>query len=161
VPDASGLSSAQMLQITREFNFSESAFVLPSVNDCTRRVRIFTPATEVPFAGHPNIGTAFVLASIGELGDIASRTEVMFDEQAGRVPIAIHREGSGFRCVLTAPQSFSTGASVDLALVASALSLAPDDIVTRTHPPQVASVGCLFSLSRFGTSTRCRARGSQ
>ena len=87
VPEASGLSDVQMQQIAREFNFSESAFVFPPVDDCTRRVRIFTPATEVPFAGHPNVGTAFVLASIGELGEIGSRTVVTFDEKAGRVPV--------------------------------------------------------------------------
>ena len=57
LPDAEGLSSRQMQQIAREFNYSESTFVLPS-DGCTRNVRIFTPTQEFPFAGHPNIGTA-------------------------------------------------------------------------------------------------------
>ena len=61
LPDAAGLSETQMQQIAREFNFSESAFVFPPEKGHTRKVRIFTPTTEVPFAGHPNIGTAFVL----------------------------------------------------------------------------------------------------
>ena len=62
--DAEGLGTRQMQQIAREFNFSESTFVFPPEQGNTRRVRIFTPATEVPFAGHPNVGTAFVLASL-------------------------------------------------------------------------------------------------
>ena len=61
LPDATGLSSVQMQQIAREFNFSESTFVLPSQRGYTRNVRIFTPTQEIPFAGHPNIGTAFTL----------------------------------------------------------------------------------------------------
>jgi trans-2,3-dihydro-3-hydroxyanthranilate isomerase len=67
LPKADGLSDHQMQQITREFNFSESAFVFPAKAGNTRHVRIFTPAGEIPFAGHPNVGTAFVLASAGDL----------------------------------------------------------------------------------------------
>ena len=59
LPHAEGLSGDQMLQIAREFNFSETTFVLPPESGHTRRVRIFTPGSEIPFAGHPNIGTAF------------------------------------------------------------------------------------------------------
>src|SRR5215213_10167055 len=67
-PDARGLDADQMARIAREFNFSESTFVLPpSDPKHTRRVRIFTPAGEIPFAGHPTVGTAFVLANTGEL----------------------------------------------------------------------------------------------
>jgi trans-2,3-dihydro-3-hydroxyanthranilate isomerase len=144
IPEASGLSDVQMQQIAREFNFSESAFVFPPVDDCTRRVRIFTPATEVPFAGHPNVGTAFVLASIGELGEIGSRTVVTFDEKAGRVPVEIHHDGADLQCVVTAPRLLSVDSVVDRGLVSAALSLTPDDIVASTHPPQVASVGLPF-----------------
>jgi trans-2,3-dihydro-3-hydroxyanthranilate isomerase len=144
IPEASELSDVQMQQIAREFNFSESAFVFPPVDDCTRRVRIFTPATEVPFAGHPNVGTAFVLASIGELGEIGSRTVVTFDEKAGRVPVEIHHDGTDLQCVVTAPRLLSVDSVVDGGLVSAALSLTPDDIVASTHPPQVASVGLPF-----------------
>src|SRR6202451_2612120 len=63
VLDAEGLSAAQMQSIALEFNYSETTFVLPPDNSThTAKVRIFTPRTEVPFAGHPNVGTAFVLA---------------------------------------------------------------------------------------------------
>src|SRR5262245_54578831 len=83
LPNADGLSDEQMQQITREFNLSETTFVFPAEAGHTRHVRIFTPAREVPFAGHPNVGTAFVLASIGELGEIHSSLGVTFEEKAG------------------------------------------------------------------------------
>ncbi len=98
LPQADGLSDRQMQQVAREFNFSESAFVFPSEAGHTRRVRIFTPTAEVPFAGHPNIGTAFVLATAGELGESDDSTTVTFEEKAGLVPIAIHRrDGQSLR----------------------------------------------------------------
>ena len=65
LPDARGLTDKQMQQIARVFNFSESTFVFPPENGNTKKVRIFTPSTEVPFAGNQNIGTEFVLASLG------------------------------------------------------------------------------------------------
>lgn len=121
LPEASGLSGARMQQIAREFNFSESTFVLPSAT-CTRQVRIFTPVAELVFAGHPNVGTAFVLAAIGELGQIDDATTVTFDEKAGRVPVRIRRQGTGFRCVLSAPEALSIGEAVDPTLIAAAAS---------------------------------------
>lgn len=69
VLDADALTTEQMQAIAREFNYSESSFVLrPSDSNHTARVRIFTPTVEVPFAGHPNVGTAFILASAGVAG---------------------------------------------------------------------------------------------
>ena len=144
LPEASGLSDAQMQQIAREFNFSESTFVLPSTTGCTRRVRIFTPGAELPFAGHPNVGTAFVLATIGALGEIGAEATVTFEEKAGGVPVQIRREGDGFRCVLSAPEPLSIGKGVDVSLAANAISISPADVVTSTHAPQAASVGLAF-----------------
>jgi hypothetical protein len=64
LPDARGLSDADMQKIAREFNYSETTFILPPDNPKhTARVRIFTPACELPFAGHPNVGTGYVLAT--------------------------------------------------------------------------------------------------
>lgn len=144
LPQATGLSDRQMQQIAREFNFPESTFVLPSETR-TRRVRIFTPAQEMPFAGHPNVGTAFVLATIGELGAITeTATTVVFDEKAGPVPIAIQRRNGNIFCELTAPQQVSVGLAAPVDAVARALSLTSEEIVTGTHPPQVASVGFPF-----------------
>jgi trans-2,3-dihydro-3-hydroxyanthranilate isomerase len=144
LPQATGLSDRQMQQIAREFNFPESTFVFPSETH-TRRVRIFTPAQEMPFAGHPNVGTAFVLATLGEFGPIGEKTTtVVFDEKAGPVPIDIQRKNGFIWSELTAPQRVALGKTAPPEKVARAISLTVDDIVTRTHPPQVASVGFPF-----------------
>jgi trans-2,3-dihydro-3-hydroxyanthranilate isomerase len=150
VPEADGLSSDQMQQIAREFNFSESTFVLPPQSGHTRRVRIFTPSYEIPFAGHPNIGTAFALASAGEFGEIETSIEVTFEEKAGPVPIAIQRRDDGsIWCELAAPENLSLGKAVSAQLLAAAVSLDERDIVTRTHLPQVASVGLPFLVTEL------------
>jgi len=160
LPDARGLSDRHMQQIAREFNFSESAFVLPAEQGRTRRVRIFTPTMEVPFAGHPNVGTAFVLARAGELGSLERPLEVTFEEKAGLVPITIERQPDGaIVCELAAPEKLSVGEAVGPEAVASAVSLSAGDIVTRTHPPQVASVGLAFLLAEVADrATLERAR---
>jgi trans-2,3-dihydro-3-hydroxyanthranilate isomerase len=147
LPQADGLSTGEMQKIAREFNYSETTFVLPPKSGHTRHVRIFTPAREIPFAGHPNIGTAFVLASTGQLGETKSSFTVTFEEEAGLVEIAITADnGKVTTCELTAPQAVSIGQPVPLDLVATAISIEPNDIVTATHPPQLASVGLPFVL---------------
>ena len=153
LPSAEGLSSQQMQQIAREFNYSESTFVLPSENGHTRNVRIFTPTQEVPFAGHPNIGTAFTLASIGELGSIDDETNIVFEEKAGLVPIKIRKTDENIWCELKAPEALSIGQTIPLDLVASALSLSPEDIVISNHQPQVASVGLPFIMVELKNRT--------
>ncbi len=156
LPEAEGLSDEQMQQIAREFNFSETTFVLPSKSGHTRRVRIFTPAKEIPFAGHPNIGTAFALATAGEFGAIETSIEVSFEERAGPVAIAIQRrEGGSIWCELAAPEPLSLGATVPANLVASALSLDARDIAA-THEPQVASVGLPFVMVELANLSALR-----
>jgi len=150
LPKAQGLTKEQMQQITREFNFSKTAFVLPAETGHTRRVRIFTPASEIPFAGHPNVGTAFVLATIGEFGEINSPHTIIFEEEAGLVSVTIHAaEGKIVSCELAAPQPLSLGKTVKTELVASAVSVTRDDIVTDTHDPQVCSVGLPFMFTEL------------
>jgi trans-2,3-dihydro-3-hydroxyanthranilate isomerase len=149
LPQASGLSDRQMQQIAREFNFSETTFVLPPERGHTRRLRIFTPAAEVPFAGHPNVGTAFVLATIGELGSLDRPLQITFEEKAGPVPITVERRDGLIRCELSAPERLTLGRSIGADILARALSLAPDDIATRTHPPQAASVGLRFLIAEL------------
>src|SRR5260221_11203837 len=85
---ARGLSAEEMQAIATEFNYSEVTFVLPPTDPAnTAQVRIFTPLTEVPFAGHPNVGTAFVLGRMAP-----SVTTVMrFEEAAGLVEVALLR----------------------------------------------------------------------
>jgi trans-2,3-dihydro-3-hydroxyanthranilate isomerase len=149
LPDAQGLTDRQMQQITREFNFSESTFVLPAERGHTRRVRIFTPTTEIPFAGHPNVGTAFTLATTGALGPIDGATTITFEEKAGLVPIEVRRRGDGIWCELSAPERLTLGKTLSAEMVAAAVSLNPGDVVTSTHQPQVASVGLSFILAEI------------
>jgi trans-2,3-dihydro-3-hydroxyanthranilate isomerase len=148
LPEAAGLSSEQMQRIAREFNYSETTFVLPPEDPAhTRKVRIFTPGTEIPFAGHPNVGTAFVLAAIGALPGGGERLRVVFEEAAGLVPITIrYRDGQPVHCELTAPQALTLGAMPPVEAVAASLGLSPDTVVTSTHPPRVASAGLPFLL---------------
>jgi len=124
--------------------------VLPPQAGHDRRVRIFTPPREVPFAGHPNIGTAFVLATMGVFGPLDGPASVTFEEQAGQVPIAVHkREGGRIWCELTAPQGLTLGRTVSAQSAAAAVSLTADDILTTSHAPRVASVGLPFLIAEL------------
>src|SRR6201999_1039625 len=102
VLDAQGLSTAQMQAIAREFNYSETTFVLsPREAAHDAEVRIFTVNSEIPFAGHPNVGTAFVLASRAE----RMLARLQFEEKAGLVPVEILSEHGKIKAAeLTAPQ---------------------------------------------------------
>ena len=93
VLDARGLSDAEMQSIAREFNYSETTFVLPAQDPKhTARVRIFTPGGELPFAGHPTIGTAFVLATLALIP--ATQTDVVFEEGVGPVAVRIDNQAA-------------------------------------------------------------------
>ncbi len=153
LPEAGGLSDRQMQQIAREFNFSESTFVFPPEAGHTRKVRIFTPAIEVPFAGHPNVGTAFALATAGEFGPIDGSITVTFEEKAGLVPVTIQQREGRIWCELSAPQRLSLGKTISAEMVAAAISLNPAYVVTRTHQPQVASVGLPFLIAELEDRT--------
>ncbi|UOK70697.1 PhzF family phenazine biosynthesis protein [Ancylobacter polymorphus] len=143
VLDADELTTAQMQAIAREFNYSESSFVLrPSDPAHTARVRIFTPTVEVPFAGHPNVGTAFVLASAG--GGVLGETFI-FEEAAGLVRGHIRRDGDRIAQIcLSAPQPLRLGQALPADAIADCLSLSTADISCDRHPPRVASVGLAF-----------------
>jgi trans-2,3-dihydro-3-hydroxyanthranilate isomerase len=92
-PDAAGIPSDAMGPIAREFNFSETTFVLPPDDPRhTRRVRIFTPGGELPFAGHPTIGTAFALAKLGLIPLGPGDNKIVFEEGVGPVPVTIREE---------------------------------------------------------------------
>lgn len=156
--DADGLSDAQMQALGREFNLSETAFILkPRDPAHTAHVRIFTPSNEVPFAGHPNIGSAFALAQRRNLAN----DDLLFDEKAGLVRLKLQREnGSVIGASLQAPQALSTEPGPTPAAAAAALSLDESDIVTTTHPPITASVGLEFlfvEVTDIATLGRARA----
>jgi trans-2,3-dihydro-3-hydroxyanthranilate isomerase len=147
LPEATGLSDAEMQKLAREFNFSETAFVFPAEQGQTRKVRIFTPTTEVPFAGHPNIGTAFVLAETGELGSDIVPESIYFEEKAGLVPINISQKPSGQRQFeLKAPEPLTACPFKAVSTIADALSLNMDQIIEQNHPPSSASVGLPFLI---------------
>jgi len=128
--DARGLSDEQMQLVAREFNFSETTFVLPPSDPRnTARVRIFTPTRELLFAGHPTVGTAFVLATIGI---VARETrDIVFEEGVGPVPVRIDRDGARItRCTLTAAQLPQQGPPAPTrAGLAAALSLEDTDVL--------------------------------
>src|SRR5450756_1094804 len=142
VLDAGSLSTAQMQAIAVEFNYSETTFVLPprdAAHDA--QVRIFTVTREIPFAGHPNVGTAFVLAKQAA----TPLARLKFEEGAGLVPVEILTEGG--RVVgaeLTAPQPLSRLTQFSAEQAAATVALSAADIRTDRHPPQIVSVGMPF-----------------
>jgi trans-2,3-dihydro-3-hydroxyanthranilate isomerase len=85
--DARGLSDTQMQQLAHELKLSETAFVLPSPAGCDARVRIFTPVSELPFAGHPVLGTAIVV------GSALGRAEVTLQTGLGPIPVTLRGDG--------------------------------------------------------------------
>jgi trans-2,3-dihydro-3-hydroxyanthranilate isomerase len=151
LPDARGLTAEQMLAITREFNYSESTFVLPPERGGTRRVRIFTPANEIPFAGHPTVGTAHVLAAIGEIplaGGADGETRVLLEEGVGDVPVTIRATGGQptFAQLSVAKIPEVVSPTPDLDALAEVLSLSPDDFVGGPWAPVAVSCGLPFLM---------------
>ena len=146
LPDARGLTAGQMLAITREFNYSESTFVLPPERGGTRRVRIFTPGAEVPFAGHPTVGTAHVLAAVGEIPLDGAETRIVLEEGVGDVPVVIRAEGGRPRFAQLSVAKLPEHTPLDLPAdaLADVLSLAPDDLVGGPFAPETVSCGLPF-----------------
>lgn len=142
--DARGLSTEQMQAIAAEFNLAETTFVLPPQDPAhTAQVRIFTPKAEMPFAGHPNVGTAFVLARAGLChGRRIEGDRLVFEEKAGLVPIELTREqGTVVAARLAAPVPLAIGREFTADFVAEACSLSPSDIKVDVHRPCIASCG--------------------
>ena len=155
-PDARGLSDGDMQALAREFNLSETTFVLPPEDPAhTAKVRIFTPAHELGFAGHPNVGTGFVLAQQGRGRDGV----LLFEEAAGLVEVRIERGGDGeiIGATIAAPQTLRVGATLDAGSAASCVGLEPADIVLAAHAPVMASVGLPFLLVEVSEPALSRA----
>jgi trans-2,3-dihydro-3-hydroxyanthranilate isomerase len=142
VLDAAGLSTPQMQAIANEFNYAETTFVLPpreAAHDA--QVRIFTVRSELPFAGHPNVGTAFVLAAQAK----SPPARLLFEEKAGLVPVEILTEqGKVIGTELTAPQALARLSQVSAEQAAACLSLPATDVKIDRHPPHIISVGLPF-----------------
>ncbi len=135
-PDASALDDLTMQKIARELNLSETTFILPSTRpDCAVRVRIFTPSQEMAFAGHPVIGTSYVL--LDEKAISARDGRLALDIKAGPMPIRVEA-GERPRIWLTTPP-IKWGAIYDRSACAEAAGLRSDDLLNVA--PQMLSAG--------------------
>jgi len=139
-PDATDLPDTDLQAITAEFNFSEVTFIYPPENTAhTARVRIFTPTMEIPFAGHPVIGTAIALADAG------AGPEMVLELGVGPLPCKVENGTAAF----TTAAPLDTLATPDPALVARALGLQASDIRAETHPPTMATLGLPFTITEL------------
>jgi trans-2,3-dihydro-3-hydroxyanthranilate isomerase len=148
-PDATGIPEDWLLPLTREFNFSEVTFVYPAKDAAhTRTVRIFTPEKEMPFAGHPTIGTAAALALVeGALG--AERSgRLVLDLKIGSVPVDVRIEGEGLAWAeLSVAKLPEVGPPAPtLNTMAEILGLQPSDLIGGAFSPQAVSCGYPFLL---------------
>ncbi|MGX9962888.1 PhzF family phenazine biosynthesis protein [Roseomonas sp. F4] len=147
-PDARGLSDAEMQSLAAEFNLSETTFVLPPEDPAnTARVRIFTRQYEMPFAGHPNVGTGFVLA------DRAVDGVLRFEEIAGLVEVRVTEGNTD----ISAPQPLKLGVEFAAADIARAVGLAESDVVVTNHAPVQAGCGNPFVLAEVTAEALGRA----
>lgn len=135
-PHAAGLDDSLMQRIARELNLSETVFVFPPTRpDCVARLRIFTPARELPFAGHPTVGTSFVLLNSGAIPPGTERFTL--EEGVGPVPIRVE-QGEPPLIWLTTPP-IEDGPMFDGDDCAAAVSLHPSDLLP--FAPQLLSAG--------------------
>jgi trans-2,3-dihydro-3-hydroxyanthranilate isomerase len=149
VPEAEGLDGDEMQKIAREFNLSETVFVIePRSNIHTARLRIFTPATELPFAGHPTVGAACLIAEIRAPEMLGRQPlRLVLEEEAGPVVCEVSRFQGAVRARFIAPQTPRLDAVLeDYARIAAALGLAAEDIGFDAHRPVVASAGLPFAF---------------
>ena len=145
-PAATGLTDEQMFALAREFNFSETTFVFPPEKGGTRRLRIWTPGGEVPFAGHPTVGTAHVLAAIGEIQLEGESTSIVFEENVGPVPVKIRAsQGKPVFAQLSVAKLPEVGPPVPTReTLAAMLSIEAKDLVGGHFSPQSLSCGLPF-----------------
>jgi trans-2,3-dihydro-3-hydroxyanthranilate isomerase len=149
-PDAHGLSDAEMQALAAEFNLSETTFVLPADDAAnTARVRIFNRRTEMPFAGHPNVGTGWVLAQHGH----AKNGLLRFEEIAGLVEVRVE---AGL-VTIAAPQPLSLGAEMPVDLLAGCVGLRDGDVIVAAHRPLLASVGNSFVIAEVTAAALAKA----
>lgn len=164
VMDAEGLTPADMQRIAREFNLSETVFVLPARNAInTARVRIFTPAAELPFAGHPTVGTAVLLAALRAPEHAGGADlSVVLEEEVGDVQCTVRlvRTGASY-AYFDLPRLPELIGEADAGVLAAALSLEPQDIGFDRHRPVVCSAGtpfCFVPVASAAAIGRARPR---
>ncbi len=145
-PDARGMTDAEMQALAAEFNLSETTFVLPPADPAnTARVRIFNRKSEMPFAGHPNVGTAWVLRDRG--------AKLRFEEIAGLVEVEI----ADGKPTIAAPQPLQLGAEMPADLLAGCVGIAAGDVVVKNHKPVLATVGNSFVIAEVTGEALTRA----
>jgi trans-2,3-dihydro-3-hydroxyanthranilate isomerase len=162
IPDAQGLNDDELQQIAREMNLSETVFVFPPTDRAAvARLRIFTPTQEIPFAGHPVIGTFFLLAELGAIPVKQSMTRVMQECNIGLFPVELYAEdGQVERVVMTQPKPEFLGPveeTEDLYKVASALGLSKHVIADTKWPIEVVSTGLPVLIVPVRTLTAVRS----
>ena len=153
-PQAGGLSPEQMAKIAIEFNFSETVFVFPPTdNTMEYGLRIFTPGGEIPFAGHPTIGTAYLLGYLGMVDISKESNLITLGEKVGNVPVTINAiDGKVISSTLQAPQPPEFYPEIPpLEDLAKVLSLSVDDL-SATHTPQAVSCGLPFLIIPLNSS---------
>lgn len=151
VLDAEGLDDARMQAIAREFNLSETVFVRPPADDRHRAsLRIFTPSKELPFAGHPTVGAASLLAIL----DGAADSLFSLEEKAGIVPCIVERRGDdSARARFRTPRlpALQDGVVVDADALADALGLKKKDISFSNREVEIWSAGTPFPIAPIAT----------
>lgn len=156
-PDARGLSDADMQALATEFNYAETTFVLPPEDPRhTARVRIFNTTAEMPFAGHPNVGTGYVLAGKG----LSKEGVLRFEELAGIVSVKVKYDPTGaiVGAEIDAPQALSLGLEFTPEQIALCAGLAKDDVLISSHKPVQGSVGVDFVFAEVTLEALGRAR---
>ena len=145
---ADSLKRSQMQLIAREFGFSETTFVLPPRDErSSARVRIFTPFDEIPFAGHPSIGTGFVIALRRTASEPRSREEFVLDEPGGLIPVRLLFDGRAVvGASIRAPQRVEVLGSVDRDLITKCLGSSAGSVRVDRIEPCVASIGLPFAF---------------
>jgi trans-2,3-dihydro-3-hydroxyanthranilate isomerase len=163
VRGAESLSDRQMLTLAREFNLSETIFVMPPRDGAnTARVRIFFPTAEIPFAGHPTIGCAIHLALEGR-GQADFKARIVLEEEAGLVPVQVERRSGRVTAEFVAPVlPHGVDGTVEAGLLAQALDLAPEDMGFGRHEAAVWAGGpCFVYAPVSGLKALGRARPVQ
>lgn len=161
-PDAQGLTHVQLQQIAREMNLSETVFVLPPTDQAAVvRLRIFTPTQEIPFAGHPVLGTFFVLAELGIISVKEPMTRFMQECNIGLFPVELYAEdGLVERVVMTQPKPEFLGPLDDvgdLYKITGALGLVKHVITDTKWPIEVVSTGLPVVIVPVRTLTAVRS----
>lgn len=162
IPDAAGLTDLELQQIAREMNLSETVFVFPPSDPAAVvKIRIFTPTQEIPFAGHPVIGTFFVLGTLKRLALREPMTRVLQECNLGLFPVDIHvKDGRIAHVVMSQPQPQFlevVESREDLFSIARALGVARQQITDTKWPVQVVSTGLPVMIVPIRTLTAVRS----